>query len=381
MKISFVNDGFDMGGVERVTIKIANSLQENGHQVSLIDFSGKNHYYYDINKDIKIRNVISERVLKRKLIRKALLYKYRISNKQNSIYYLYKEQIDQLIKFVKENRPDILVVCQGILTAAIPWVKREIKDTKIIAWQHNDFDVYVNDYYKEFVDDYLFGVKQADKVICLTNADIRKFKSFNNNSCNIYNPLTISEEKLSNLESKYIVFVGRLKIEQKGLDYLIPIGKSLGKDWKIVVAGDGPDREKFQKLISDNNLQDKFILKGSVSSEELVDIYSSGSIFISTSRWEGFGLVITEAMACGLPIISFKNLGPNEILNQGKYGILIENYDVQEFVVNLKELMVNPEKRKYLQGKSLERVTDFKIEKILQDWSDLIWKLTQPNKQ
>src|SRR5699024_31896 len=102
--------------------------------------------------------------------------------------------------------------------------------------------------------------------------------------------------------------------EQKGLDYLIEIGKVLNENWEILVAGDGADKDTFNQMIKENYLEDKIILKGSLKSEELVDLYKSGSIFISTSRWEGFGLVITEAMSFGLPIVSFNNSGPREIL-------------------------------------------------------------------
>ncbi|OIK08413.1 hypothetical protein BIV60_26470 [Bacillus sp. MUM 116] len=251
----------------------------------------------------------------------------------------------------------------------MPILKSELPNIKMVAWQHNEFDVYIKNYYKRFVNDYLLGVKQADLVVCLTSADLIKYKNINNNSTYIYNPVTIQNTNISNLNSKNIIFVGRLILEQKGLDYLINIGKALDNGWRILVAGDGNDEKKFRHLIAKNKLQEKIILKGALKGKELSDLYSSGSIFISTSRWEGFGLVITEAMASGLPIISFKNNGPNEILKSGEYGILIKSNDVNNFTESLKELMEEKEKREYYQQKGLERIQDFKIEIILNKWS------------
>lgn len=255
------------------------------------------------------------------------------------------------------------------------YFKKEMPNMKIIAWQHNDYDVYTNQYYKEFISDYILGVNQADLVVCLTASDLDKFKKININSCYIYNPLTISETKISKLNNKNIIFVGRLAINQKGLDYLIDIGNQLEKDWKILVAGEGVDKEKFTKMISDNKLEDKIILKGALKSEELIDLYLSGSIFISTSRWEGFGLVITEAMACGLPIVSFNNLGPKEILKDGDYGILVKDHNINNFITELKKLIEYKESREMFQLKSLERVQDFKIDIILTKWNVELKKL------
>src|SRR5699024_4738402 len=117
------------------------------------------------------------------------------------------------------------------------------------------------------------------------------------------------------------------------------------------VAGDGADKDTFNQMIKENYLEDKIILKGSLKSEELVDLYKSGSIFISTSRWEGFGLVITEAMSFGLPIVSFNNSGPREILKNGQYGILVEQDNVEEFSRKVNELVQDRIIRKSFQDK------------------------------
>lgn len=377
MNICIVNNNYRVGGVQRVTIELANCLQEHSHEVTLIDFSGDNVFYFSVNENINIPNSNKLLNLKRKIKRKISRLKSDLFKKPINDYDLYKEQSYNLIKYLKQNNHDVLIVCQGLLTSFIPLIKKELPNLRIVSWQHSEFDILINKYYKNFKHKYKLGIEHADLVVCLTEADRVKFSKINKKSTCIYNPLTINtnNQKISKLDKKQIIFVGRLEIETKGLDYLIEIGNNLKKDWRILVAGDGTDKQRFAQLIKENNLEDKIILKGSLKSEELVELYSSGSIFISTSRWEGFGLVLTEAMVFGLPIISFDNLGPREILKNGEFGILIEKNDINEFLSNLDSLIEDPKKRIYYQNKSLERFKDFKMKKIIEIWESKIKEL------
>lgn len=370
MNIFIVNSDFKMGGVQRVSTELANSMHEKGNNISLIDFSGINDYYYPVNNGINMPNAINIRTIKRKIVGRILKTIYTFNKKSINTFYLYKEQTLDLITYLKSNKCDILIMNTGILTSLIPFVKKELPNIRIIAWQHNEYEVYMNHYHKEFIDNYLLGIKAADGVICLTARDQEKFNQLNRNTTFIYNPLTINnkESKISNLMNKQIIFVGRLILRQKGLDHLIQIAKNLKGGWKILVAGDGPDKERLIQMIKDDNLDNKIILKGPLDGEELVDFYLSGSVFISTSRWEGFGLVLTEAMALGLPVVSFNNSGPNEILSNGKYGILVEKNNLGEFSKELNLLIENPKLRESFQKKSIRRVEDFKREVIINQW-------------
>lgn len=378
MNICIVNESFSVGGVERVTSELANTLQKKGDAVSLIDFSGENSFYYKINKDICMPRIIRRRTISIKVIEKILKYRYYIIKKKYSLYSILKEQTTDLINYLRDSRPDILIMCQGRLTALIPIIKKEIPNLKVIAWQHNEFDIYMEEYYKFFVGEYILGLQKADLVVCLTENDEIKFSKINKNTVCIYNPITINNKKneISNLENNYIIFVGRLLMRQKGLDHLIEIAKNLKDGWKILIAGDGPDISKLKKMIKLNQLDDRIILKGVLNTKELRKLYLSGAVFVSTSRWEGFGLVITEAMNFGLPIISFNNSGPRDILKNGKYGILIERNNVQEFIKELYVLLENFEQRKFFQNKSLNRVQDFKKEVILKKWNHKMKELS-----
>lgn len=377
MDICIVNNDFKMGGVQRVVIELANSMQERDHNISLISFSGDSEFYYHVNPKVKKTKAIKPRTIRRKIIGRLVRLNRMISQKDMNVFILYKEQIRDLISYLRLQDFDVLIMNEGVLTAIIPFIKKELPKLKIVGWQHNEYEVYVKNYNKKIINDYLLGVEQADLIVCLTKTDQKKFCKLNPNSTFIYNPLTITNNNnmISDLTNKQVIFVGRLVLEQKGLDYLIELAKNLKDDWKISVAGDGVDKDVFIQLINQHNLEDKFKLKGSLNNKELINLYLSGSIFVSTSRWEGFGLVITEAMSFGLPIISFNNSGPKEILKNGEYGVLIERNNIKHFSDELNELIENPTKRKYFQDKSIERIKDFKKDVIIKEWESKLNEL------
>jgi glycosyltransferase involved in cell wall biosynthesis len=171
-----------------------------------------------------------------------------------------------------------------------------------------------------------------------------------------------------------ISFTGRIDINTKGLDYLIEIAKQLEDDWQIHVAGQGSTLEelRFQGMIQKHHLQEKVIWKGARKDEELIRHYLNSSIFISMSRIEGFGLVLAEAMSFGLPVIAFENSGSREVTENGRFGILVEQGNVERFCEQLELLMSSKELREKYQKLSLERVKSFNLEKIIHQWEKII---------
>jgi glycosyltransferase involved in cell wall biosynthesis len=375
LEICIVNPGYSMGGAERINVELANSLSKN-HNVSLIDFTGNNNFFYKVSPAINVSLKVPKINFKRKVIRKLLKIRHNITGKILHSVLMYKEQVNFLIKIFKENTFDIIIFSQGLLTSFIPYIKSELPNIKIVAWQHSSYEIYTDNYFKNILKDYINGLKQADCVVCLTKKDEEKFKKINNNSICIYNWLPIQDPIISDVRSKNILFVGRLVIETKGLDFIIDLAKSIENGYRILIAGDGNDRQKFEQMIKNNSLEDKIVLYGNLNSKQLREFYSQGSIFISTSRWEGFGLVLLEAMASGLPVISFNNVGPTELLLDGEFGYLINKYDLKDFSEKLNILTQDYKKRVFWKEKSLERVSIFKKETIMQKWEGEFEKLT-----
>lgn len=379
MRICFINDGFNLGGVEQVVTTLSNAMAEEYFDITLLDFSGVNSFFYKLDSRIKTPKDIRKRKFSRK-VRTCLYKKYSsLLRKELNVINIYKEQFQDLIIHLSKNTYDILILSQGLLTALVPAIKRHIPDIKIIAWQHNDYDIYINDYYHLYISDYILGLEKSDLVVCLTKEESEKYRKHNENTIYIYNPLTITDPIISNLKGNRILFVGRLSIKQKGLDYLLDLTNKIQEDFEIHIAGDGKDKNHFTKLISKSDLNEKVRLVGPLNQEELKNFYSQGTLLISTSRWEGFGLVITEAMASGLPIIAFENKGPNEILDYGKYGILVEKYNLSKFASEIESILKNRRRLKELQQLSLERSSDFNIIQIKDKWKESIKKLAKGN--
>ncbi|PAD35122.1 glycosyltransferase, partial [Terribacillus saccharophilus] len=199
------------------------------------------------------------------------------------------------------------------------------------------------------------------------------------NTTHIYNPLTIKTNEISNLHHKNIVFISRLSLEQKGLDYLVEVARNLSEGWKLHIAGDGPDREWLEEQIVKYNLINKVVIHGRMDPDNIIELYLLSSLFISTSRWEGFGLVLTEAMSVGLPIVAFKNQGPSEILADGKYGVLIEKGNTRKFCEVINGLTSSLEQRTKYQELSLKRVKDFDTKEITQQWDTQFKKINGRN--
>lgn len=388
MKICFLTINiFCMGGVQRVVSNVANALSiENEVTVICIGEIDKiDRTIYNLKDSIEIisQPIFNEGKLY-KVIRKLILKIHQntklLDNKlfQNFLEDIYIPNItkDSLAKVLSEGDYDVVIGVEGFCSYLLGSIA-ELIDVKTIGWQHNSFDAYFNTpgkyYWKR---DFIFKkyLPKLANVIVLTHEDKLKFNShFNITTIKIFNPLSFDLSVGNGLLSKNILFVGRLEEKQKGLDLLIKSFYLVNQnrpDWNLIIVGDGPDRKKLSDDITKYNLWSNVSIHPFTN--RIQDFYVDASIFISTSRWEGFGLVITEAMTCGLPVVAFENSGPTEILDNGEYGILVPKYDVNKFAQAIIRLIENPNELRYYSQKSLERSKDFSLSEIIKQWEYII---------
>lgn len=364
-----VND-LQIGGLQRVVSVNANAFfNVKGIDATLYVCEKKDSYY-----DVHLPTVFFEKKLRigflsRRLIRKSL----HLIGKKPHTFFMIKSQIRDIKKIIKRESVDTI-----ILTAAQTLYASELKKTfpnlNVISWEHNNAETYLNKYYRDVYIEFIKALNNSDTVVSLTKQDAQKFGEFNKNSICIYNPLTIENSSKSDLKVQNISFVGRIDIEHKGLDFLVDVANKMDNDWTFSIAGSGTKKDEaiFKKLIKDRGVQDKIILRGALQGENLKEHFLNSSLYVMTSRWEGFGLVLAEAMSFGLPIIAFSQTGSQEVLDNGDYGILVENGNVDEMVRQIKHLISDIELRKEFQNKSLKRVESFSIDSIVQEWLDII---------
>lgn len=170
-----------------------------------------------------------------------------------------------------------------------------------------------------------------------------------------------------------VVAVGRL-VSQKGFDILLNAFfkvYSKNKEWRLAIFGEGPERENLEARISQLGLGGAVQLSG--REPYIFRAYARASIFVLSSRYEGFPNTLCEAMAAGLPVVSFNcPSGPRDIISNGQDGILVENGDSDALAAVLEELIKSPEMRMRLGAQAKINITRFAPDRIYEKWNRLI---------
>lgn len=372
MKIAILSPAFSMGGSSIVATKIGEGLSEKGHEIIFVSYLKSQQpnttcKYYDLYKR---KNPISKNVLR---ICKALEYK--LSGEFKPEKYVRREK-NLLKEVILKEDPDVIIFNTFIPSVLFSrFIKLDFPSIKLITWMHSDPIYSLNHIAKFYKKTYKESFSTVDYVVCLSNETQSNLKKYNKNIRVIYNPLTLEDsQSISKLEKKVIAFTARYDISVKGFDYLCQVAKYIPDGWIIRVAGDGTnkEREELKNLIKLNDVAEKIVCVGALSGEDLINHYTESSMFISTSRSEGLPLVMIEAMSYGLPIVSFSHSGAKEILQNGKYGIIVQQFNVESMTEQIKKLISNPISLKKFQRLSLERSLDFKEDKILKEWELLL---------
>jgi glycosyltransferase involved in cell wall biosynthesis len=188
-------------------------------------------------------------------------------------------------------------------------------------------------------------LKKLDKLVVLTDRDRESWVELNN-VVTIPDPLSLSPTTISLLTEKRVVTIARYSHE-KGIDLLLKAWSIVEKqvsDWCLDIFGDG-DRTSYEQLIDELKINSsRCQLHGRTNDVEKE--YLNSSLFVLTSRFEGFGMVITEAMVCGLPVISFDcPWGPRSIIKDGEDGFLVGYLNTTEAAEKVVQLIESPELR------------------------------------
>lgn len=227
------------------------------------------------------------------------------------------------------------------------------------------------------------GSRFSDRTVVLTkqseDAYYEKFRYKRGRVITIYN--WIDERILKdageyNAESKTLLTAGRFSHE-KGYDLLVQVAQELDTlttDWEWDIYGTGDMFLEIQERIGELGLENKIHLLG--LTDRMSECYKNHALYVLTSYREGLPLVLLEAKANHLPIVSFDIVsGPGEIVTDGEDGILIPPYEIRQMAEAISGLLSDKEGRKEMSGKSTNRVELFGREKILQQWKNLFDEL------
>lgn len=350
MRILFLEgDMSRRGGTERMTSVLANELcKEN--EVHIISLKLNNGSVF-FSLDERINHLVL--------------------NSYSGKFGILK-QIKDIRKFIKTEKIDWIINVDvgmgfyGILAALCT-------STKVITWEHGNF--YNNwgsrwfPYYRKF------AAKYSDAMVVLTEKDRNNYLSNISTKKPVYviaNPVT-RQNFSYNVESKIILSAGLL-LPIKGFDKAIEIAsKVLPKypDWKWIICGDGPERERLKSLISKFKLEKQFILIGSV--ENMDEQYKNSAMFVMTSEMEGLPMVLLEAKSWGLPLISFDIMtGPSDIIRDGVNGYLVEINNSEEMKKKLDLLISNESLRKSFSEQSQTDLEKYDFEHVIKRWYEVL---------
>ena len=289
---------------------------------------------------------------------------------------------DHLKKTVNEINPDFIIYIDSYLYLPLhPFIPKKYKQ---IVWEHFNYTTTFGTRFRTWSRKY--AAATADACVLLSEADAAMWRK--NCRCRaeikvIPNPvredvLAVSKERADSLlkRKKQILFVGRLA-RQKQVPELIEIWSLVEKNhpqWELTIVGDGTERPLVEKKIEELDLrQVKLIGK----TPDVFLYYRESQILVLSSAFEGFGLVLIEGLCFGLAEVSFDcPCGPEEIIEDGKNGFIIKDFDKIRFAEKLSELMGNDKMREEFSVRSKELSRKYLPENILPQWEALFEELS-----
>lgn len=387
-RICFVVDSiFSIGGVQRVTAVIAKELAQD-YDVSIITFDKLyqiDKSLYNLNEaNINYRFVSYPKVGKiKRYICKAysgLYLKVQPKCKWCSDLYAHSSYPSELRKVLlselKQGQYDVIIGVHAPLAARLATIKKHLPRTKCIGWLHNSYEALFGDDSHYFIGakrrrHYIYQFRKLDNVVVLCKDDAKHFMAFDDKFVPsvIYNPLTLKQGKSSNGTSKRFLTIGRFTPLHKGIDLLIEafhLFSQKNQEWCLDIVGEGKEENTFRNLIARYHLEDRITIHPFTNN--IQEYYSNAQIYVLSSRWEGMPLVLVEAMAHGLPIVTSDLPVSKEIM--GDFGMYFENGNIEDLAQKLEDATHIDWQEKSKEALAIAQ--RFDIENIIKQWKELI---------
>lgn len=286
----------------------------------------------------------------------------------------YRKSLD---KCLREIKPDVTVSLCGKDIFVLP---RLTDGSKKVGEFHFSHDKYLLKYGRNPIS--ILRTKRLEKAaaaldafVVLTKEDRERWVSAVPGVRQIYNPLTFSSTAAAPLSGKRAVAIGRLVPQKRFGDAIKAWAAVAGKypDWTLDIFGEGKERPYLEKLISASGLEGKVRLMGTTS--RIRDELLQSSFILMSSSYEGFPMVLLEAAACGVPMVSYNcPSGPAEIIADGKNGFLVPSGDISALADACGRIISMD--RTPLGIASLETARNFSPEAIVSRWEKLFEELS-----
>lgn len=351
MKVVILMSSLTMGGAERVATTLANYLANNGEDVHLISFDNiKSSYPINSNVNFYMNN---DKITDNRI--KGIIQRFKYFS-----------------NIIKKIQPDIIFTMFFQTTFYAMICKMFVKNKVVLISSERCHPKREKTLVKRIINMQLS--KMCDGFVFQTER-VKQFypKKVQRNSVVIHN--AISNKLLDEIDyskaytENIITSMGRLE-EQKAHDVMIKSFANVAKEfpeYKLVIYGEGSKRKELENLIEELKLNKRVILPGT-NSKALLEV-SKSKIFMLTSRYEGMPNALLEAMAVGVPCISTNcEMGPAELINDGKNGYLVEVDNVEQITNTLRKLLSNEKLRNQISLESKKIIDNHSIEYIFKQY-------------
>ena len=372
MRIVYINDALAIwGGLERILVEKVNVLADRyGYEMYIITANQGNHpipfplspKVVHIDLQIQFHKQYQYHFLRRLL-------------KKNQLNRLF---VSRLRSQIEEICPDVLVCVRSEFARTVSKVKGNIPFVFESHTSRFAQRFIKADWYTQAKDEFNnYAVRRAQRVVTLTEGDAKDWYKINPNVQVIPNMVHLNPYgRHCNYNSKSVIFVGRFST-QKDITSLLEIWKLVHHrhlEWQLqIYGGFGEEQDKLLPVIKEMNAN----INVHEPTQFIFGRYLESSIFLLTSRFEPFGLVIPEAMSCGLPVVAFDcPYGPADIIDNGNDGFIIGNRDITEFAEKVCLLIENPELRKTMGQAGIRSSQRYDASLIMPKWKDLFEHLT-----
>lgn len=374
LKIVYITPALYMaGGVERVLTLKANYFAEHfGYDITIILTEGKGKaLFYPLSDKIKVvyLDINFEELWTCSFIKKVFVY----LKKQR----IYKRKLTAELMRI---RPDISV---SLLRREINFINgikdgsKKVGELHINRANYRNFNTEKVGFLKRLFakiwsHNLVSHLEKLDRLVVLTEKDREAWTELSN-VVTIPDPLPFVPISVSSLSAKRVVAIARYSHE-KGIDLLLEAWskvEKIQKEWRLDVFGDG-ERTLYEQMIGNLEIdQQRCHLHGRTNDVEYE--YSQSSLFVLSSRFEGFGLVIIEAMSCGLPVLAFDcPWGPREIITDRKDGLLVDNGNVSQLADSIIFLIDHPDVRKQMGEEAKRKSENYRMENLAIVWKNFL---------
>lgn len=380
MRILIIHRSFALvGGAERVIIEKANYLCEHDHEVMLASYEqGQHPLSYQLHPSVEYKDLDC---------RFFTLSRYSVALRLYHFFQLKKQLKYALKDVVVCYSPDVIVLASD-WQFLINVVLSAAGNIPVIAEFHNAYDFITKKignnekrmkncitgvYYRHFLKQF----RRCAHLVVLTENDANHWRKHSDHVSVIPNPVTLYPETVDDIakETGRIICVGRLN-GQKRIDRLVSAFSQIANkypDWHIDIFGEGDLKSDIQHLIDSCGLQERIILHD--PTKTIYDEYKKSQFLVLSSEYEGRPLVLIEAMACGVPCVSFDcPSGPREIIDDGETGLLAENGNVDDLAKKMEWMMSHDREREEMGKKARLAALVYKPSVIMKEWENLYTK-------